>query len=113
MAAREAILLASSVQSEAVNNEEVKKVTTVCMAHGTEPKDWSFHGNDYQITHMPGNSKENVFQSCLDLVNNIIKDENVHTPSGKSLEKYIELQCRRQITCIKAFDLTHHLYFKF
>ena len=89
MAAREAILLASSVQSEAVNNEEVKKVTTVCMAHGTEPKDWSFHGNDYQITHMPGNSKENVFQSCLDLVNNIIKDENVHTPSGKFLEKYI------------------------
>ena len=86
MAAREAILLASSVQSEAVNNEEVKKVTTVCMAHGTKPKDWSFHGNDYQITHMPGNSKENVFQSCLELVNGIIKNENVHTPSGKFLE---------------------------
>ena len=86
MAAKEAILSASSIQSEAVNNDELKKVNTVCMAYGTTPKDWSYHGKDYQISSMPGNSQENVFQSCLDLVNKVIKDQNVHTPSGKYLE---------------------------
>ena len=86
MAAKEAILLASSIQSEAVNNDELKKVNTVCMAYGTTPKDWSYHGKDYQISSMPGDSQENVFQSCLDLVNKVIKDQDVHTPSGKFLE---------------------------
>ena len=86
MAARESILLGSSIQTEAVNNEEIKKVTTACMAHGTKSKDWSFHGNNYIISHKSGDSKENTFHSCLELVNSIIKDQNVHTPSGKYLE---------------------------
>ena len=85
MAAREAILLASSIESEAVNNQEVKKVKTVCMASGTKPKDWAFHGNDYQIFHMPGDSEENAYEQCLSLVKDIIKAENVHTPSGTYL----------------------------
>ena len=93
MAAREAILLASSIQTEAVNNEEKKKVTTACMAHGTKSKDWSFHGNNYIISHTAGDSKENAFQSCLELVNNIINVQNVHTPSGK----YLEYLCKSKI----------------
>ena len=83
MAAREAILLASSTENEAVNSEDVKKVQTVCMASGTKPKDWSFHGNEYEISHMPSASEDNTYQPCLSLVDKIIKAENVHTPAGK------------------------------
>ena len=55
MAAREAILLASSKQNEAVNNDDITKVKTVCMADKTNPKGWSFHGNDYEISHLQNN----------------------------------------------------------
>ena len=85
MAAREAILLASSMESAAVNNKEIKKVKTVCMASGTQPKDWAFHGNDYEIIHMPGDSEGNAYEPCLSLVKDIIKEESVHTPSGRYL----------------------------
>jgi len=102
MAAREAILLASSIQTEAVNNEEIKKVTTACMAHGTKSKDWSFHGNNYIISHTTGDSKENAFQSCLELVNNIINVQNVHTPS--------ELKSRKIAAFSYFFDLAAEHY---
>jgi len=102
MAAKEAILLASSIQSEAVNNDELKKVETVCMAYGTTPKDWSYHGKDYKISSMPGDSQENVFQSCLELVNKVIKDQNVHTPS--------ELTSRKIAAFSYFFDLAAEHY---
>ena len=82
MAAREAILKAS-IENEAVNNEGINKVNTVCMASGTNPKDWSFHGNEYQISHKSGSSGGNAFEPCLALVKDIIKKEDVHSPSGK------------------------------
>ena len=82
MAAREAILKAS-MENEAVSNEGINKVNTVCMASGTNPKDWSFHGTEYQISHKSGSPGGNAFEPCLALVKDIIKKEDVHSPSGK------------------------------
>lgn len=86
MAARKAIILASSSQSE-TDTEEVKQVKTVCMAGKTNPKEWSFHGNEYLISHMPTGSIDNTYEPCLALVKDIIKTENVHTPSELTTRK--------------------------
>jgi len=86
MAARKAIIVAST-QSEVVSNEEIKKVRTVCMAGGTNPKEWSFHGNEYLISHMPSGTRANTYEPCLALVKDIIHAESVHTPSELTSRK--------------------------
>ena len=97
MAAKEGILLASrSNNGIEVNNDDTKRIKSVCMAGNTTPKDWSFHGNNYHISHMSGQG-DNNYEPCLALVQAVISAENVHTP--------IELKNRGIAAFSYFFDL--------
>jgi len=86
-AAREAVLAS---ENDLQNDLSPKVVSSSCMTTMT-PKQWSFHGSEYLISHKEGAS----FDTCRHLVANILAD--VHRPE--------ELQQRHVAAFSYFFDL--------